>query len=585
MQRGDKLSELYFEMSSVIVIGVAFPIGNALLLKLGAKNGNKRTVKLHCRSSLANGLRSSPSSSAVAAAAQEEVKQKVQKQAALVKRRVRERGYYYNGMMMSSWDPNEAYDRCVEMATKDASSFLLTTSLDSPSTSALSFLIQIVSSILWKPDRNKAFAALAVWCRRTDELVDGINGWSTTPEVLDKWEQRLFDLFHGRPSDLYDAALFHTITNYPIDIQVHQLIDELGGEMLFKDFIEGMRMDLKKSRYENFDELYLYSYHVAGTVALMGVQLMGTSPDSKASPESVYHSALSFAIATQLTDILRDIGEEMGRIYLPQDELAQAGLSDDDIYRGEVTDEWRNFMRGQIKRARMYSDEGEKLIAELNSDDRWLIWLVTLLNRQILDNIEADDFSFTKKASVGIAKQLVTVVAAHGISLGGGGSSNFVELREKKVDMGVIGAIARHLDAIIGYASMRAIESPSTLDDQQWLTYWVLYSLITLFELSFGKVLQWFPFWPYMKLVFCMWLVLPIFNGAAYIYANFVRKYIKVGGHVSSSIPEGQRKALQMLSLDARKPVERFIENYGPDAFDRVIKAAEKEAKKSKEIK
>ncbi|XP_028111157.1 HVA22-like protein f isoform X2 [Camellia sinensis] len=151
--------------------------------------------------------------------------------------------------------------------------------------------------------------------------------------------------------------------------------------------------------------------------------------------------------------------------------------------------------------------------------------------------------------------------------------------------MGVIGAIARHLDAIIGYASMRAIESPSTLDDQQWLTYWVLYSLITLFELSFGKVLQWFPFWPYMKLVFCMWLVLPIFNGAAYIYANFVRKYIKVGDHVSSSIPEGQRKALQMLSLDARKPVERFIENYGPDAFDRVIKAAEKEAKKSKEIK
>ncbi|KAI8010400.1 Serine/threonine-protein phosphatase 5 [Camellia lanceoleosa] len=159
--------------------------------------------------------------------------------------------------------------------------------------------------------------------------------------------------------------------------------------------------------------------------------------------------------------------------------------------------------------------------------------------------------------------------------------------------MGVIGAIARHLDAIIGpgvmllfplYASMRAIESPSTLDDQQWLTYWVLYSLITLFELSFWKVLQWFPFWPYMKLVFCMWLVLPIFNGAAYIYANFVRKYIKVGGHVSSSIPDGQRKALQMLSLDARKPVERFIENYGPDAFDRVIKAAEKEAKKSKEI-
>lgn len=155
--------------------------------------------------------------------------------------------------------------------------------------------------------------------------------------------------------------------------------------------------------------------------------------------------------------------------------------------------------------------------------------------------------------------------------------------------MGILGAMARHLDTLVGpgvmlgyplYASMRAIESPSTLDDQQWLTYWVLYSFITLFELSCWKVLQWLPFWPLMKLVFCMWLVLPIFNGAAYIYQNVVRKYIKVGSYVSSSYSEGQRKVLQMMSLDARKSVERYIEKYGPDAFDRVVKAAEKEAKK-----
>lgn len=76
-----------------------------------------------------------------------------------------------------------------------------------------------------------------------------------------------------------------------------------------------------------------------------------------------------------------------------------------------------------------------------------------------------------------------------------------------------------------------------------------------------------------MKLVFCMWLVLPMFNGAAYIYENFVRKYVKVGGYVSSAHPEGQRKVLQMMSLDARKSVERYIEKYGPEAFDRVVKA------------
>ena len=81
------------------------------------------------------------------------------------------------------------------------------------------------------------------------------------------------------------------------------------------------------------------------------------------------------------------------------------------------------------------------------------------------------------------------------------------------------------------------------------------------------------PFWPYMKLVFCMWLVLPIFNGAAYIYENIVRKYVKVGSYVSSNHSEGHRKVLQMMSLDARKPVERYIEKYGPDSFDRVVKA------------
>lgn len=60
-----------------------------------------------------------------------------------------------------------------------------------------------------------------------------------------------------------------------------------------------------------------------------------------------------------------------GRIYLPQDELAQAGLSDEDIFAGRVTDKWRNFMKNQIKRARMFFDEAEKGVLELNKASRW----------------------------------------------------------------------------------------------------------------------------------------------------------------------------------------------------------------------
>ena len=78
----------------------------------------------------------------------------------------------------------------------------------------------------------------------------------------------------------------------------------------FRDMIEGMRMDLRKSRYADFNELYLYCYNVAGTVGLMSVPVMGIATESKADPVQVYSTALALGIANQLTNILRDVGEE-----------------------------------------------------------------------------------------------------------------------------------------------------------------------------------------------------------------------------------------------------------------------------------
>ncbi|WJX37886.1 hypothetical protein P8452_25606 [Trifolium repens] len=259
-------------------------------------------------------------------------------------------------------------------------------------------------------ERRKAIWAIYVWCRRTDELVDGPNASHITPKALDRWEQRLTDVFEGHPYDMYDAALSDTVTKYPVDIQP------------FKDMIEGMRLDLRKSRYNNFDELYLYCYYVAGTVGLMSVPVMGISPQTKASTESIYNAALALGIANQLTNILRDVGEDArrGRVYLPQDELAKAGLSDDDIFRGKVTDKWRNFMKGQIKRARMFFDEAEKGVSELSSASRWPVWASLLLYRQILDSIEANDYNnFTKRAYVGKAKKLSSLPVAFGVAFFG----------------------------------------------------------------------------------------------------------------------------------------------------------------------
>nr|AKT74332.1 phytoene synthase [Rosa rugosa] len=284
---------------------------------------------------------------------------------------------------------SEAYDRCREVCAEYAKTFYLGT-------------------LLMTPERRRAIWAIYVWCRRTDELVDGPNASHITPQALDRWESRLEDLFQGRPFDMLDAALSDTVTQFPVDIQP------------FKDMIEGMRMDLRKSIYKNFDELYLYCYYVAGTVGLMSVPVMGIAPDSQATTESVYNAALALGIANQLTNILRDVGEDArrGRIYLPQDELAQAGLSDADIYAGKVTDKWRSFMQSQIKRARMFFDEAEKGVMELSEASRWPVLASLLLYRQILDEIEANDYNnFTKRAYVSKAKKLIALPMAYTKSL------------------------------------------------------------------------------------------------------------------------------------------------------------------------
>ncbi|XP_022879717.1 phytoene synthase 2, chloroplastic [Olea europaea var. sylvestris] len=284
---------------------------------------------------------------------------------------------------------SEAYDRCGEVCAEYAKTFYLGT-------------------LLMTPERRRAIWAIYVWCRRTDELVDGPNASHMTPEALDRWEARLEDVFGGRPFDMLDAALSDTVSKFPVDIQP------------FRDMIEGMRMDLWKSRYKNFDELYLYCYYVAGTVGLMSVPVMGIAPESQATTESVYNAALALGIANQLTNILRDVGEDArrGRIYLPQDELAQAGLSEDDIFAGKVTDKWRNFMKKQITRARKFFDDAEKGVTELSSASRWPVWASLLLYSQILDEIEVNDYNnFTRRAYVNKPKKILALPIAYAKSL------------------------------------------------------------------------------------------------------------------------------------------------------------------------
>ncbi|MEB3887408.1 15-cis-phytoene synthase CrtB [Lyngbya sp. CCY1209] len=257
--------------------------------------------------------------------------------------------------------------------------------------------------------KRRAIWAIYVWCRRTDELVDGPMAASTTDETLDRWEEHLESIFAGNPIDEVDVALVDTLSRFPLDIQP------------FRDMIAGQRMDLYRSRYRTFEELKLYCYRVAGTVGLMSMAVMGTAePDPSPwnrdrPPYCPKEEAIALGIANQLTNILRDVGEDArrGRIYLPLDDLALFDYTEADLLNGVVDDRWRELMRFQIQRSRKFYARAERGIASLNPDIRWPVWTALMLYSQILDEIERNQYDvFTKRAYVPTWKKMACLPVA-----------------------------------------------------------------------------------------------------------------------------------------------------------------------------
>ncbi|KAB2047925.1 HVA22-like protein c [Gossypium arboreum] len=154
------------------------------------------------------------------------------------------------------------------------------------------------------------------------------------------------------------------------------------------------------------------------------------------------------------------------------------------------------------------------------------------------------------------------------------GSQNFLQVVAKNFDV-----LALPLVTLVYplYASIKAIETRSNNDDQQWLTYWVLYSLITLFELTFAKVLEWFPIWPYAKLIFTCWLVLPQFNGAKYVYRHFIRPFYMNPQRATTIWYVPRKKSIFSQQDDILTAAEKYIEEHGTHEFERLITKAEKE--------
>src|SRR5512141_1570062 len=195
------------------------------------------------------------------------------------------------------------------------------------------------ASGLLPEEKRSAVRALYAFCRTVDDVVDeSVDG--ERDSHLDYW-RGMVNSGSFEYNDLIAAAWADTLARY--HIPRHYALQ----------LIDGVARDLFQTRYQTFEELATYCYGVASTVGLMSMYIVGFR-----SKDAVPY-AIKLGVALQMTNILRDVGEDYknGRLYLPREELAFYGIQESDIAEGHISDNWRQFMSFQIERTRqLYED-------------------------------------------------------------------------------------------------------------------------------------------------------------------------------------------------------------------------------------
>ena len=207
------------------------------------------------------------------------------------------------------------------------------------------------SFLFLPPERRRAITALYAFCREVDDVVDEVSDASVARTKLAWWRTEVADLFAGHPHHPVARAL-----------QPHLATCHIDAARL-NEIIDGMEMDLVQHRYADFDALRLYCHRVAGVVGQLSAGIFGY-----ANPSTLEY-AESLGIAFQLTNILRDVGEDArrGRVYLPADDLARYGVTVEDILAARMTEGFRALMAFEADRAEACY---EQAFARLAPEDR-----------------------------------------------------------------------------------------------------------------------------------------------------------------------------------------------------------------------
>ena len=251
------------------------------------------------------------------------------------------------------------------------------------STAAHSKSFYFASGLL-PEEKRSAVRALYAFCRTVDDIVDEVESKQDRDFELDYW-RNVVETASSSPDDLVASAWTDTLTRY--HIPRHYALQ----------LIDGVARDLCQSRYQTFDDLATYCYGVASTVGLMSMYIVGFK-----SHEAVPY-AIKLGVALQMTNILRDVGEDYrnGRLYLPREELAFYAIREADIAERRVTDNWRQFMKFQIDRTRQLYKDSWAGIKMLEREGQLAIGAASTLYEGILKDIEDHDYNvFDRRASL-----------------------------------------------------------------------------------------------------------------------------------------------------------------------------------------
>jgi len=241
------------------------------------------------------------------------------------------------------------------------------------------------SFLFLPPERRRAITALYAFCREVDDTVDETADGSVARIKLAWWRTELAAMYKGTPT--------HPVTQA---LQPHLLPYDLKEEHL-QAIVDGMEMDLDQSRYLDYPGLRKYCWHVAGVVGILSASIFGASD-----PKTLEY-AEKLGLAFQLTNIIRDVGEDArkGRIYLPVSDLQQFGVTAADILNARHSEKFEALMRFQAERAQGVYDEAFALLPKADRRAQRPGLMMAAIYRTLLGEIQRDGYHvLTQKISL-----------------------------------------------------------------------------------------------------------------------------------------------------------------------------------------